>query len=44
MQLILTLNGVKLQYNVEPMGEKIIAVAQGQLEEDELAVALRSMV
>jgi death-on-curing protein len=43
MQLILALNGVQLQYDVESMGEKIIAVAQGQLEEDALAAALRSM-
>ena len=44
MQLILALNGVQLLYDVESMGEKIIAVAQGQLGEDALAAALRSMV
>lgn len=43
MQLILTLNGVQLQYDVESLGDKIIAVAQGQLEEDGLAAVLRSM-
>ena len=43
MQIILAMNGVQLEYDVEFLGDKMIAVAQGLLEEDELATALRSM-
>jgi death-on-curing protein len=42
MQLVLALNGISIQYDVAQMGEKIIAAAQGLIEEDELANFLRS--
>ena len=42
MQLVLALNGISIQYDVEQMGDKIIAAAQGLIEEDELANYLRS--
>ena len=41
MQLVLALNGISIQYDVAQMGEKIIAAAQGLIEEDELANFLR---
>ena len=42
MQLVLALNGISIQYDVAKMGDKIIATAQGLIEEDELANYLRS--
>ncbi len=43
MQLVLALNGIQLQYDIESMGDNIIAVAQGHLEEEALAAILRTM-
>ncbi len=43
MQLVLALNGIAIEYDVEQMGDKIIAAAQGLIEEDELANYLRSL-
>jgi death-on-curing protein len=42
MQFVLALNGISIQYDVAQMGDKIIAAAQGLIEEDELANYLRS--
>ena len=44
MQVVLTLNEIVIEYDVEQMGDKIIAAAQGVIEEDELAVFLRTLV
>ena len=42
MQLVRALNGISIEYDVAQMGDKIIAAAQGLIEEDELANYLRS--
>lgn len=42
MQLVLALNGISIQHNVAQMGDKIIAAAQGLMEEDELVHYLHS--
>jgi len=44
MQIVLTLNGINIEYEVEQLGDKIIEAAQGIVEEDELAAFLRSLV
>lgn len=41
MQLVLVANGIAIEYDVAQMADKIIAAAQGLIEEDELAVYLR---
>ena len=43
MQLVLALNEIVIDYDVVQMGDKIIAAAQGFIEEDELAVYLRRL-
>lgn len=43
MQLVLSLNGVSVEYDVEDMGEKIIASGRGHLDESGLASYLRSL-
>ena len=44
MQIVLKLNGINIEFDVEQLGEKIVAAAQGIVEEDELAAFLRSLV
>lgn len=42
MEVCLLLNGVSLQWNMETIGQKIISVAQGHVDELELAGWLRA--
>ena len=44
MQIVLKLNSITMEYEVQKMGDKIIEVAQGNVEEGELAEFLRSLV
>lgn len=41
MQLVLQLNGIFIEYEVKELGDKMIGVAQGLVDEDELASYLR---
>ena len=42
MEVCLLFNGVSLQWDVETIGQKIISVAQGHVDEIELAAWLRA--
>ena len=43
MQLVLKMNGISLEYAVEQMGQRIVMAAQGEIDEEALAIYLRSM-
>ena len=43
MQLVLKMNGITLEYAVEQMGQQIVMAAQGEIDEEALAIHLRSM-
>lgn len=43
MQLILNLNGIRLDYDVKTLGDMIIKAARGTVDEIELAAFLRSL-